>query len=133
MRKTYNSVLDLVGNTPIVELNNFKKKYNLKSNVFVKLESFNPAGSAKDRVAVNMILTAEKNNLIKKGDTIIEPTSAKTGVFVQCGQGVLEIIEAQFPGGKVLSAKNLVNGRKLSVNMQFMPLAFPATTQNLTD
>jgi len=80
MRKTYNSVLDLVGNTPIVELNNFKKKYNLKSNVFVKLESFNPAGSAKDRVAVNMILTAEKNNLIKKGDTIIEPTSGNTGI-----------------------------------------------------
>lgn len=69
----------------------------------------------------------------KEPGTIIEPTSAKTGVFVQCGQGVIEIIEAQLAGGKVVPAKSLVSGRKLTTNMQFMPLAFPNTTQNLTD
>ena len=69
----------------------------------------------------------------KAPGTIIEPTSAKNGVFVQCGQGVVEIIEAQLPGGKVVPAKNLVSGRKLMVGMQFMPLAFPATTQNLSE
>jgi len=84
-------------------------------------------------VRIHRARISEIKSTDKEPGTIIEPTSAKTGVFVQCGQGVLEIIEAQFPGGKVLSAKNLVNGRKLSVNMQFMPLAFPATTQNLTD
>ena len=69
----------------------------------------------------------------KEPGTILENTSAKNGVFVQCGQGVLEIIEAQLPGGKVVSAKNLVSGRKLAIGMQFMPLAFPNTAQNLTD
>jgi len=69
----------------------------------------------------------------KAEGTIIEPSSAKNGVFVQCGQGVIEILEAQFPGGKVLDAKSLINGRKFVVGMQFMPVSFPATTQKLMD
>ena len=62
--------------------------------------------------------------------TIIEPSSAKRGVFVQCGQGVLEIIEAQLPGGKVLNAKNLISGRKFAVGMQFNPVSYPNANQN---
>jgi len=60
--------------------------------------------------------------------TIIEPSSVKNGVFVQCGQGVLEILEAQFPGGKVLDAKQLINGRKLAIGMKFIPVMFPIHT-----
>jgi len=61
-----------------------------------------------------------------KPGTIIEPSSAKAGVFVQCGQGVLEILEAQFPGGKVLQAKQLFCGRKFALNMQFDQITFPS-------
>jgi len=86
-----------------------------------------------DLVRIHRARVSTISSTNKAPGTIIEPTSAKSGVFVQCGQGVLEIIEAQLPGGKVVSAKNLVSGRKLMVGMQFMPLAFPATTQNLTD
>ncbi len=57
--------------------------------------------------------------------TLVEPTSPKTGAFVQCGQGVLEILEAQFPGGKVLTGKQLVGGRKLNKGEGFMPMTFP--------
>ena len=58
--------------------------------------------------------------------TIIEPSSAKVGVFVQCGQGVLEIVEAQFPGGKAVLAKQLFGGRKFAVGMKFEPIVFPS-------
>lgn len=61
--------------------------------------------------------------------TIIEPSSAKAGVFVQCGQGVIEILEAQFPGGKVLTGKQLFGGRKFAVNMAFNPLSYPASIE----
>ena len=86
-----------------------------------------------DLVRIHRAKISDIPSTDKEPGTIIEPTSAKTGVFVQCGQGVLEILEAQLPGGKVVSAKNLVSGRKLSVGMQFMPIAFPSTTQNLMD
>lgn len=69
-------------------------------------------------------------NTNEEPGTIVEPTSPKTGAFVQCGQGVLQIIEAQLPGGKVLQGKQLVGGRKFSVGMQFEPLVFPNQTQN---
>lgn len=58
--------------------------------------------------------------------TIIEPSSAKLGVFVKCGQGVLEIVDAQFPGGKVIPAKQLLGGRKFAVGMRFEPVVFPS-------
>ena len=64
-------------------------------------------------------------NSDKAPGTIIEPSGPKTGVFVQCGQGVLEIVEAQFPGGKVLTGKQLASGRKLTSGMKFMPMSFP--------
>ena len=76
--KYANSILDTIGNTPLVRLNKMTRE--LKAQIFVKLESFNPGGSAKDRIGIEMINAAEKKGLIKKGGTIIEPTSGNTGV-----------------------------------------------------
>jgi len=71
---------ELIGNTPLVELSNFSNKNNLFSNIIAKLESFNPGGSAKDRVALSMIEDAEKRGILKKSTVIIEPTSGNTGI-----------------------------------------------------
>lgn len=78
--KVFESVLELIGNTPLVELKKIKEKYNLKANIFAKIESNNPFGSIKDRVAYQMIIDAEKDGLLKDGSTIIEPTSGNTGI-----------------------------------------------------
>ena len=77
-RGVLNSVIDAIGNTPIVRLNNLTK--DLKAEVDVKIESFNPTGSVKDRVAVSMIEDAEQKGLLKEGSLIIEPTSGNTGI-----------------------------------------------------
>lgn len=71
---------ELIGNTPLMELTNIKKEYNFGGNIFAKLEFFNPAGSVKDRVALSMINDAEQKGLLKKGGTVIEPTSGNTGI-----------------------------------------------------
>jgi len=71
---------DLIGNTPLLALNNYGKELNLPAYILAKLESFNPAGSAKDRIAVAMIEAAEEAGLLKEGSTIIEPTSGNTGI-----------------------------------------------------
>ena len=78
--KVYNSITELIGNTPIIELKNIEKKFNLKAKLFAKVEYFNPAGSVKDRIALAMIEDAIKKGLIKEGATIIEPTSGNTGI-----------------------------------------------------
>ena len=80
MKKIASKITDLIGNTPLLELGNFEKTYNLKADIIAKLEYFNPAGSVKDRVALAMIEDAEKQGILKPGDTIIEPTSGNTGV-----------------------------------------------------
>lgn len=80
MAKIYNSVEELIGKTPLVRLTNIEKKYNLKATLLAKLEYFNPAGSVKDRVAREIIATAEAEGLLKPGATIIEPTSGNTGI-----------------------------------------------------
>lgn len=80
MSKVKNSFLDLVGNTPIVRVNNLIKKDELKADVLAKLECFNPAGSVKDRIAKEMILDALEKGLINKNTTLIEPTSGNTGI-----------------------------------------------------
>ncbi len=80
MSKVFKSVTDLVGRTPIVELCNFKTSNKLETNIFAKLESFNPGGSIKDRIAKAMIEDAESKGLLKKGYVIIEPTSGNTGI-----------------------------------------------------
>ena len=76
----YNSAAALVGKTPLVKLGGYMKKYALDAEIVAKLESFNPAGSAKDRVAQRMLDAAEEKGLIKPGATIIEPTSGNTGI-----------------------------------------------------
>lgn len=73
---------ELVGKTPLVELGNIKKKFNLKANLYAKVELFNPAGSVKDRIALKMIEEAEKEGALKAGSTIIEPTSGNTGIGI---------------------------------------------------
>lgn len=78
--KIYKSVTELIGRTPIIELKNIEEKNSLKATVLAKLEYFNPAGSVKDRVAKAMIEDAEKSGVLKKGATIIEPTSGNTGI-----------------------------------------------------
>ena len=80
----YQSVTQLMGGTPMLELNNIKKKDNLPVRLLVKLEGCNPAGSAKDRVALSMILDAEEKGLLKPGSVIIEPTSGNTGIGLCC-------------------------------------------------
>ena len=80
MSKVKNSFLDLVGNTPIVRVNNLIKKDELKADVLAKLEYFNPAGSVKDRIAKEMILDALEKGLINENITLIEPTSGNTGI-----------------------------------------------------
>ena len=80
MSKVKNSFLDLVGNTPLVRVNNLIKKDELKADVLAKLEYFNPAGSVKDRIAKEMILGALEKGLINENTTLIEPTSGNTGI-----------------------------------------------------
>lgn len=76
----HNSILELVGQTPLVRLNTYIRNRKLDAEIVAKVEFFNPGGSVKDRVALNMILQAEKDGVLKPGSTIIEPTSGNTGV-----------------------------------------------------
>ena len=78
--KIYNSLTDLIGNTPMLKISNYSKINNINAKLFAKLEYFNPAGSVKDRVAMNIIATAEANGTLNKNTTIIEPTSGNTGI-----------------------------------------------------
>ena len=78
--KIHSSVLELIGNTPLVEVKNIEKQEQLPARIALKLEAKNPGGSVKDRVALNMILKAEQEGLIKEGTTIIEATSGNTGI-----------------------------------------------------
>ncbi len=80
MPKIYKSAAELIGKTPLLELTHIEKKYNLKATILAKLELFNPAGSAKDRVALAMIEDAEKSGKLKPHSVIIEPTSGNTGI-----------------------------------------------------
>lgn len=80
MAKIYTSADQLVGHTPLLEVSNIEKELGLNAKVLVKLEYFNPAGSVKDRIAKAMLDDAEKSGKLKKGSTIIEPTSGNTGI-----------------------------------------------------
>jgi cysteine synthase A len=80
MSKIYKSALELIGNTPLVEVANIERELGLEARVLVKLEYFNPAGSVKDRIAKAMIEDAEQKGLLKPGSVIIEPTSGNTGI-----------------------------------------------------
>ena len=80
MSPVYTSADQLIGKTPLLELTHLKEKYQFPARILAKLELFNPGGSAKDRVALSMILDAEEKGLLKPGATIIEPTSGNTGI-----------------------------------------------------
>lgn len=80
MKKIYNSVTELIGNTPLLEAKNFSEKVGFNGKLLVKLEYFNPAGSVKDRIAKAMIETAEREGKLNKNSVIIEPTSGNTGI-----------------------------------------------------
>lgn len=80
MAQIYQSLIDLIGNTPLIQLNNIMSDYQLKARLIAKVESFNPGGSMKDRAALSMIEDAEKKGLLTPGALIIEPTSGNTGV-----------------------------------------------------
>ena len=88
MKYFYNSIIETIGKTPLVKLNRITE--NIRPNIFVKLESFNPGGSVKDRIALSMILKAEEEGIINKDTTIVEPTSGNTGIglaFVCAAKG----------------------------------------------
>lgn len=76
----YKNIDELVGKTPLMEISNIIKEENLQANIFAKLECFNPTGSAKDRPALQMILKAEEDGVLKEDSVIIEPTSGNTGI-----------------------------------------------------
>jgi cystathionine beta-synthase len=78
--KTYDNVLGLIGNTPLVKINNLTKQYGIKAQVFAKLENLNPGFSVKDRIGVSMIDDAEEKGILKPGGTLIEATSGNTGI-----------------------------------------------------
>ena len=80
MANIYKGTLELIGNTPLVEITNVEKANNVKATILAKLEYFNPAGSVKDRIAKAMIEDAEEKGLLKEGSVIIEPTSGNTGI-----------------------------------------------------
>ena len=77
---TYKKVTELIGKTPLLELTNYEAKHKLNATILAKLEYFNPAGSVKDRIALSMVETAEKEGKLKQGSVIIEPTSGNTGI-----------------------------------------------------
>ena len=93
--KVYERIVDTIGNTPVVELKNIEKKFNLKARIIAKVESFNPGGSVKDRIAKAMLDEAEAQGLVNKDTVIIEPTSGNTGIglcMVGASRGLRVII-----------------------------------------
>ncbi len=78
--KIYDSVIELIGNTPLLEVHGYEKLHDIDAHILAKLEYFNPAGSVKDRLGYGLIATAERDGKIKPGDTLIEPTSGNTGI-----------------------------------------------------
>jgi len=80
--KIANSVIECIGNTPMIRLNNIPKKDGIECEVLVKCEFLNPGGSVKDRIGRRMVLDAQESGLIKPGDVLIEPTSGNTGIGI---------------------------------------------------
>ena len=97
MEKIARKLTDLVGNTPLLELSNYNKSNGLKARLIVKIESFNPAGSVKDRVALAMIEDAEVKGVLTPGATIIEPTSGNTGCLLYTSPSPRDYAASRMP------------------------------------
>lgn len=111
---------DLIGNTPLLELSNYEKKYNLEAKVIGKLEYFNPASSVKDRIALAMITDAEEKGILKQDSVIIEPTSGNTGIglaFVSAAKGYKLILT--MPETMSIERRNLL--KALGANIVLTP------------
>lgn len=109
MEKIARKLTDLVGNTPLLELSNYNKSNGLKARLVAKLESFNPAGSVKDRIALAMVEDAEAKGILRSGIPIIEPTSGNTGVglaFVAAAKGYKLILT--MPDTMSIERRNLL-------------------------
>ena len=107
--KIYQRIIDTIGHTPLVELHNIEQKYDLKARLLAKVESFNPGGSVKDRIAKAMIEEAEKEGLINKDTVLIEPTSGNTGIglsMVAASKGMRIIIT--MPDTMSIERRNLL-------------------------
>ncbi|MGT2896427.1 cysteine synthase A [Streptococcus entericus] len=158
MAKIFNNIRELVGQTPIVKLNRLVPEG--AADVYVKLEYFNPGSSVKDRIALNMIETAERDGLIKPGDTIIEPTSGNTGIglaWVGASKGYKVVIVmpetmslerrkliqaygaelvltpgAEGMRGAIAKAEELAKERQGFIPMQFQNSANPAVHEATT-
>ena len=103
----YHSILDLIGNTPLLELHHIEKSQGLESHLFAKLEYFNPGGSVKDRIAVSMSEEAEKEGKLHEGGTIIEGTSGNTGI------GLAEVAAAKGYHAVICMPENMSKERQL--------------------
>lgn len=110
MSKIYTSMLQLIGNTPLLEPVRYNTAAKVQAKLLVKLDAFNPAGSAKDRIAKAMIEDAEKKGILKKGSVIIEPTSGNTGIglaAVAAAKGYLAIFT--MPETMSIERRNLIS------------------------
>ena len=107
MAKIYASAACLVGNTPLVEVSNYAKTKNLAARILVKVEYLNPAGSVKDRVALEMILDAEEKGILKPDSVIIEPTSGNTGI------GLASVAAARGYGAVIVMPDSMSKERRL--------------------
>lgn len=118
MAKIAQKLTDLIGHTPLLELNSYERKNNLDAHLIAKLEYFNPAGSVKDRIAFAMVEDAERKGLLKPGATIIEPTSGNTGVglaFVSAVKGYHLILT--MPDSMSVERRNLVKAYGARVDL----------------
>ena len=122
MEKIAKKLTDLVGNTPLLELSNYNKSNDLKARLIVKIESFNPAGSVKDRIALAMVEDAEIKGVLQPGSTIIAPTSGNTGVglaFVAAVKGYKLILT--MPDTMSVERRNLL--KALGAELVLTPVA----------
>lgn len=112
MKRIYRQLTDLVGNTPLVELQNLPEEEQVKANILAKLEYLNPGGSVKDRIALSMIEDAEQQEILKPGSIIVEPTSGNTGIglaWIARAKGYRAILT--MPETMSIERRNLLRAR----------------------
>ncbi len=126
MAKIAKNLTELIGNTPLVQLSNYSTNKGLEANVIVKLESFNPAGCVKERIALAMIEDAEAEGILKPGVEIIEPTSGNTGIGLAMVAAVKGYkLTLTMPETMSIERRNLL--KALGANLVLTPVPTPAT------